>query len=103
MEAFHAARAESEELTGMIRAGGYRIIGDLADLTTTRPPSPQDHTPQIASDDLLWAALEGISALANRSYHRRREINRISEHRPGFGVRRRLRRLLVPSPPSDTR
>jgi hypothetical protein len=102
-EAFHAARAESEDLTGMIRAGGYRIIGDLADLTTTKPPSPQDHTPQIASDDLLWAALEGISALANRSYHRRREINRISEHRPGFGVRRRLRRLLVPSPPSDTR
>jgi hypothetical protein len=103
LEAFHAARAQTEELTRLIREGGYRIIGDLADLTATRPPSSQDRSPQIASDDLLRAALEGVSSLANRSYRRRREINRLSQQRPGLGVRRRLRRLLVASSASATR
>lgn len=91
--AFDAARAESEELVAQIRSGGFPVIGDLADLASVKPPSPEDHVEDVDPDLLVEAAVESIAALSNRSYGRSREISRLTRGSLPHRVGRRLRHL----------
>jgi hypothetical protein len=66
--AFAAARRHSEELVDRVRREGYQVVGDLADLTSAKPPSVEDHVAEVPTDELLAAAVESIAALSLRSH-----------------------------------
>ncbi len=90
------ATAEAQHQAEKVRAGGYDVVGDLADLVP-RPdpdaPRPDDVTPDAALD----AALAGLAAVTERYAHswwrRHRADGAADEHTPGvrataFRIRR---------------
>lgn len=93
--AFDAARRESEALVERIREGGYPVVGDLADLTSAKPPSPEDHVADVPPEQLVEVALEAVAALAGRSFERRRRIAELERRAGGATdrVRSGVRRL----------
>jgi hypothetical protein len=58
------ARRRSAQLVDGIRAAGYHVIGDLADLQPA-PPAAED-TNEITERELLDAALDGLAGLLAR-------------------------------------
>lgn len=93
-DAFRAARAEAERLVTQVRRGGYPIVGDLADLTSVKPPSPEDHLGHVEAASLVEPAVESIVALSVRSYERAQELTGLGHGSIGASAARRLRRLL---------
>jgi hypothetical protein len=92
--AFEAARAESEELVTQIRRGGYPVVGDLADVGSTKTPSPEDHVGHVDAEHLVEAAVESLAALSNRSYDRSLDIAALERGSVAKRAGRRLRGML---------
>ena len=98
-EAFAAGRAESEALIRRIEEGGFHVVGDLADLTSSKAPASTGAGVEVDPEQVIDAAVVAISALARRSAGRARQLNQLENQRRRWtprrvagAVRRRLRR-----------
>ena len=96
--AFEAARAGSEALVRRIEEGGFHVVGDLADLTSSKPPQATGSGVDVDPEQLLDAAVVAIAVLAQRSGARGTQLRKRARSRGGKvrrlwrGARRRLRR-----------
>jgi hypothetical protein len=90
--AFESARAESEALVRRVRQGGFHVVGDLADLTSSPPSASETGSVDVDGRQLLDTAVVAIAVLAQRSGgHRVR--GRKADRRGRRRTRRVWRRL----------
>ena len=90
--AFEAAKAEAQELVRRIEAGGYQVVGDLADLTPGTSPGRQGQDIDVDREALLDTAVLAVAALAQRSGARGPRL-RSGQSRPRRRARRAWRRV----------
>ena len=67
-----AAKGETQALVRRIETGGFHVIGDLDDLTSSTSSAPTGTGVEVDPDELLDAAAVAVAALAQRSWVRGR-------------------------------
>jgi hypothetical protein len=87
-----AAKGETQTLVRLIESGGFSVVGDLNDLTSTTSSAPTGGGTEVDPDQLLDAATIALAALARRSWARGRRL-RARETRRFRTARRLWRRL----------
>lgn len=88
-----AAKGETQALVRQIEAGGFRVIGDLNDLTSTTSSAPTGGGTEVDPEQLLDAAAVAVAALARRSWSRGQRLKEHEAPRRFRRARRVWRRL----------
>jgi hypothetical protein len=83
-----AAKVESQALIQRIETGGFHVVGDLNDLTSSTSSTPAAAA-DVDPDELLDAAAVAVATLARRSWERSERLREPEAPRP----LRRMRRL----------
>jgi hypothetical protein len=91
-ELLEAAKAESQTLIRSIETGGFHVVGDLNDLTSTTSSAPTGTGVDVNPDELLDAAAVAVAALAERSSARGARLRKYEAPRR---LPRRARRVLT--------
>lgn len=72
-----AARGETQALVQLIETGGFHVIGDLDDLTSSTSSAPTgppiEVTDEVDPEELLDTAAVAVATLARRSWSQRRQ------------------------------
>jgi hypothetical protein len=89
-----AAKGETEALVRQIETGGFHVVGDLNDLTSTTSSAPTGGGTEVDPEQLLDAAAVAVAALARRSWSRGQRLKRLETRRRFRTARRAWRRLL---------
>lgn len=91
-----AAKGQAQALVHRIEAGGFDLVGDLDDLTSTTASSPMD-AGELDLDEVLDRAAVAIATLAQRSWERGQRLRKAGAAnrmpRARRLVRKSLRRL----------
>ncbi len=87
-----AVKGESQALARRIETGGFHVIGDLNDLTSSTSSAPTGTGVEVNPEELLDAAAVAVAALAQRSWVRGRRLRRYQARRPLPRARRVVRR-----------
>ena len=87
-----AVKGESQALVQRIESGGFHVIGDLDDLTSSTSSEPTGTGVEVSPEELLDAAAVAVAALAQRSWVRGRRLRRHPARRPLPRARRVVRR-----------
>ncbi len=69
-----AVKGESQALIQRIDTGGFHVIGDLNDLTSSTSSAPSGTGVEVDPEELLDAAAVAVAALAQRSWVRGRRL-----------------------------
>jgi hypothetical protein len=88
-----AAKAETQTLVRHIETGGFHVVGDLNDLTSTTSAAPAGGGTDIDPEQLLDAATIAVAALARRSWTLGQRLRKRRMPRRFRTVRRVARRL----------
>ena len=87
-----AAKGESQALVRRIETGGFHVIGDLNDLTSSTSSAPTGTGVDMSPEELLDAAAVAVAALAQRSLGAGRRLRTYEAPRRFSCARRVLRR-----------
>ena len=87
-----AVKGESQALIQRIETGGFHVIGDLNDLTSSTSSAPSGTGVEVDPEELLDAAAVAVAALAQRSWVRGRRLRNYEARRPLPMARRVVRR-----------
>lgn len=92
-EVLEVAKGETQALVRRIETGGFQVVGDLDDLTSTTSSPPTGSGAEPDPEELLDAAAVAVAALAERSFARQEQIRRHEAPRRFRRSRRVWRRL----------
>jgi len=87
-----AVKGESQALIQRIETGGFDIIGDVDDLTSSSSSAPSGAAVEVDPEELLDVAAVAVAALAQRSWVRGRRLRNHEARRPLPRARRVVRR-----------
>ena len=88
-----AAKGETQALVRQIETGGFHVVGDLNDLTSTTSSAPTGGGTEVDPEQLLDAATVAVAALARRSWSRGQRLKKYETRRRFRTARRLWRRL----------
>ena len=88
-----AAKGETQGLVRQIETGGFHVVGDLNDLTSTTSSTPTGGGTEVDPEQLLDAATVAVAALARRSWSRGQRLKQHESPRRFRTARRMWRRL----------
>jgi len=87
------AKGETQALVRRIETGGFQVVGDLNDLTSSASSPPTGTGAEPDPEELLDAAAVAVAALAQRSFSRHEQIRNHEAPRRFTRARRVWRRL----------
>jgi hypothetical protein len=88
-----ATKGESQALIQRIETGGFHVVGDLNDLTSSTSSAPTGTGVEVKPEELLDAAAVAVAALAQRSWKRAERLRKYEAPRRPSRARRVWRRL----------
>ena len=92
--ALEAAKAESQALVRRIETGGFQVVGNLDDLTSSTSAEPTGTGVDVNPEELLDAAAVAVAALAQRGWARGERLRKYEARRWPTRARRVWRRVL---------